>query len=140
MDGPHYDKEEFIKACGEDPSKVYIPNGPLRDAERDFGLMRKADILAVIADRELENWEWANTAPWEKNPTPEVVIYCDSYNFFFNTDYGYLKFLYNHIRGIWHLTSFKKNDKDDPRNLTLRHAFNTLFEKQKAISDSKKKE
>ncbi len=46
----------------------------------------------------------------------------DSYNFFANTQYGYLAYMYQPITQKWLLKSFKKNTNANPRNTVLADA------------------
>lgn len=117
---PKYDFKEFLDACAK--GDAFVLSDAMETAERDFGLKTQDRALGFVADGGLESPNHANTTELRESPLPIKPI-VDSYDFYSGGDFGYIAFWKNDRTGKWIIKSFKKNDKQDPRNFAFREAF-----------------
>ncbi|MEN6411813.1 MAG: hypothetical protein ABFC84_03480 [Veillonellales bacterium] len=80
------------------------------DARNDFGLKTSGEILRFIANGGLEQLEFINSKPWEKNPDPSRKIIVDGYEFVSLMKRGYVAFMFNEITDYWTVKSFHISD------------------------------
>jgi hypothetical protein len=116
---PVYTLDDFLLCCGKSPNSVILINTVLKDAQKDFHLNTKADLLEFISNGGLEDITFINTKEWENNPDKESVIYVDAYNFMTMFRLGYIAFFRN-SRGSWIIKSFHLSND---RNLAMEIAF-----------------
>jgi len=105
----------FIKACGE-AGEVIVVTEAMDTARDDFGLATKKDLLEFITNNGLQVPRPINRAPLKNNPDPNNPMLVDAYDFRSGKKFGYMA-IYRGPTGKWILKSFKKNDKEDDRNL-----------------------
>lgn len=116
---PHYELKELVEGCAAEPPKAFVTKGALETAVKDFNLSTQTAVLGFVGNNGLESPYFINTKPWENNPDPKVAVAVDAWGFFSGTLHGYLAFFFSPITQKWAIKSFKKNDKPDPRNLSL---------------------
>jgi len=104
---PEYDFEKFKKACGDDKRNVFVFPPAQENAERDFNLRTKTQLLDFIHNDGLEDSKFINKKDWESNPNPETPMKVDAYEFRSMFKLGYIAFMKNPKNGIWSIKSFK---------------------------------
>ncbi|MDY0391760.1 MAG: hypothetical protein RBQ88_12725 [Desulfobulbus oligotrophicus] len=114
--GPEYKLDDFISACA-DVNRVWVRDKAQKDAQKDFKLTTKIELLHFIHHGGLEDPRHYNTKPWEQNPDKSTEIMIDAYCFFSGLKYGYIAFRFNAKIDKWYIKSFKFNRDPDPRNL-----------------------
>ncbi|MCU0824414.1 MAG: hypothetical protein MUF77_07205 [Leptospira sp.] len=116
---PNYSYEEFRQACDETPENVIPIGDTLKNAEGDFQIRTKSELLNFISDGGPENLKFVNTKVWEKNPSPNSPIMVDAYEFKSLSKLGYLAFMRNEKSGKWLIKSFHLSTN---RNTTMEDA------------------
>jgi hypothetical protein len=106
---PAYKLDELVDRCGKNPDGVVLINTVLKDAQKIFRLNTKNDLLEFISNNGLEDIEFINTKPWEKNPDKENVVYVDAYSFRTMNILGYIAFFKS--RDKWIIKSFHQSDE-----------------------------
>ena len=71
---PKYDIKVLLTYCDQRPGDVIPLTKALKDANDDFGLKTKKDLLAFISNGGLEDLEFECSRIWEKNPNKEWII------------------------------------------------------------------
>ena len=111
---PYYIYEEFKKACGEDMVNVIPINSVMKDAQELFNLYPKSVLLDLINNDGLEELEFINTKPWERNPDKGNTIFVDAYEFRTLNKLGYISFMRNNKTMKWLIKSFHLSDNKNP--------------------------
>lgn len=74
---PYYDFGAFLKACRVRVRPCVVVLKKAQDSARnDFGLKTSGEILRFIANGGLQQLEFINSKPWEKNPDPSRPNIC----------------------------------------------------------------
>jgi hypothetical protein len=106
---PAYRFEEFVAACAGDPKGIYVRGEAMADAEKEFHLRTKEEILRFISNDGLENPKHRNTVPLEKNPEHPTPIDVDAYDFSSGKKTGYIAFYFRPGKKQWTIKSFKQS-------------------------------
>lgn len=116
---PAYNLKEFETICAKPKSHgvVLVRQEAANDARIDFGLDTRQKVIKFIGSGGLERPRLINSIPWEKNPEPSNKIMVDAYEFYSGRIFDYMAFLYNPIKKIWLIKSFKEHWQDPARNL-----------------------
>lgn len=119
----YYNFEDFKKSCADDVENVIPLNPVLKDAMNHFNLSTKSNLLKFINNDGLENLNFINTKPWEKNPDPSNEIKIDAYEFRSLSKLGYIAFMYNETTRKWIIKSFHLSTNRNPAmSLALKEA------------------
>jgi len=118
---PYYQLSNFVTACSM-PSAVTVLKRAQEDADKDFKLRTRKEILDFIVGGGLEDLVFVNAKPWENNPRPEQVIIVDAYEFRALFQLGYIAF-FKATTDRWMIKSFHRSDNANPAMaLALRKA------------------
>ena len=106
MDTKAYCLADFIICCMSNPEKIHVEYDAVLNAQHQFGLNTKTELLNFIGNGGLQDMSYVNTEPWRNKPqkiTGEILI--DSYNFRSNRKVGYIAF-FKGIPGNYVIKSF----------------------------------
>ena len=84
---------DFILCCINDQKNVMIFKDAERDAQIQFGLNTKAELLGFIGNQGLQDLMYWNTELWRLNPRNGKDIFIDAYKFRSNQKTGYIAFM-----------------------------------------------
>lgn len=111
---PHYDFEDFRKACGKEKDTVIPIGDVLKDADELFSLRTKTALLDFIFNFGLENLTFINSKEWENNPDKKASMRVDSYEFRSRFKLGYIAFMHNRKTKKWIIKSFHLSENMNP--------------------------
>lgn len=111
---PYYNFNDFKNACGFNKNDVIILKQAIEDADRDFNLKTKSQLIGFIFNDGLEELRFINTKPWENNPDKNNPVMIDAYEFRTLGKLGYIAFGHNNITGKWFIKSFKPSENTNP--------------------------
>ncbi|MFW5879806.1 MAG: hypothetical protein ACOCUV_03170 [bacterium] len=105
---PYYNFNDFKTACSSGANVIPI-NTVLDDANKDFNLKTKKELLNFIANNGLEELSHINQTPLRKTNIPHDII-VDAYHFKTLDRLGYIAFFQNH-KMQWIIKSFHISDR-----------------------------
>jgi hypothetical protein len=109
-DKPAYNLTDFIMCCAKKPGEIHVLGQALKDARDIFHLHTEPELVEFIANNGLEDIDFFNSKPWEKNPDPLVKIFVDAYEFLTGGILGYIAFFKNK-KGAWVIKSFHQSNE-----------------------------